>query len=161
MHEANIFSGPHNVFVPQVTRVLDLLLRFSDDFWEMQFFNQSLRLRRVLLLLFLLPAIGADGAVLFCQLLPLVRYFAVRAELDSFKLRAALVAFAFCDCSCHTRYLFLSEGFYFVPPLDTMYYITGYILCQYLFRIFRKFFLQLSSVLSAFSNRQNCLYYNQ
>nr|DAO92693.1 MAG TPA: hypothetical protein [Caudoviricetes sp.] len=54
----------------------------------------------------------------------------------------------------HFSYLFLS-GVLFVPPLDTMYYSTRYIPCQYLFKIFRKFFCNFPAFYLRFPASKN------
>nr|DAU91739.1 MAG TPA: hypothetical protein [Caudoviricetes sp.] len=67
---------------------------------------------------------------------------AIAHSVNDFDFHNEMVVLTFyvqLTSSFHFSYLFLS-GVLFVPPLDTMYYITRYVPCQYLFKIFRKFF---------------------
>nr|DAP67176.1 MAG TPA: hypothetical protein [Caudoviricetes sp.] len=59
------------------------------------------------------------------------------------------------------RYLFLSGAFILHRPLTLCIIAQVAQLVNTFFKIFRKFFLHLSSALSAFPNRPNRLYYNQ
>ena len=87
----------------------------------------------LLLALLLAVAVGAKKGMSFRPFLFAVRVPAVEAVNAAFNGRAAIRAFVGCNCFCHVYYLFLSGALFFVPPLDTMYYITSYATCQCFF----------------------------